>query len=110
MAHDENRWKDEARNRDEDVRRDVRDRHEIGRSAYGSGGCSGNDYESGGYEDRDPSRRWGSDWGHAERGWRRDGRVRDDRLRDDLNDRLTEAPHIDATDIAFSVSGDSVAF
>ena len=103
MAHYENRWKDKPRNLDEGDRRDVLDRCDIGRGAYGSGGCSRNDYESGGYEDRDPSRRWGSDWGHAERGWRRDGQ-----MRDDLNDRVTEALHIDATDIAVSVSGGSV--
>ncbi|KAA0680224.1 BON domain-containing protein [Azospirillum brasilense] len=176
MTQYENRWKDEARNVDEDDRRDVRDRNEFGRGAYGAGGYPRSDYESGGSGGRDPARRWGSDWGHAERGWHRDdrawdGRMRDDRMRgerhrdepigmarernfweqagdevaswfgnddaerrreederraqfrgrgprgytrsderirDDLNDRLTEDSYLDATDIAVSVSGGEV--
>ncbi|TWA74474.1 osmotically-inducible protein OsmY [Azospirillum brasilense] len=83
MAQHENRWKDEARNVDEDDRRDVRERNDFGRGAYGAGGYPRSDYESGGSGGRDPSRRWGSDWGHAERGWHRDDRMRDDRMRDD---------------------------
>ncbi|MBY3755682.1 BON domain-containing protein [Azospirillum formosense] len=171
MSQYENRWKDEARNVDEDDRRDVRDRNEFGRGAYGAGGYPRSDYENGGSGGRDPGRRWGSDWGHAERGWHRDdrgsdGRMRgerhrdepigmarernfweqagdevaswfgnddaerrrqederraqfrgrgprgytrsDERIRDDLNDRLTEDPYLDATDIAVSVSGGEV--
>ncbi|KAA0684117.1 BON domain-containing protein [Roseomonas genomospecies 6] len=171
MAQHENRWKDETRNVDGDERREARDRGDFGRGAYGAGGYPGSDYESGGYGDRDPSRRWGSDWGHAERGrhgndhlqgdrmraehhrdepiglasernfweqagdeiasWfgnddaerrREDDEMRarhrgrgprgytrsDDRIRDDLNDRLTEDPYVDATDITVSVAGGEV--
>lgn len=166
MAQYENRWKDEARNVDEDKRREVRDRGDFGRGAYGAGGYPRSDYESGGYGDRDPSRRWGSDWGHAERGWHGNDRMRDerhrdepiglasernfweqagdeiaswfgnddaerrreedemgarhrgrgprgytrsdDRIRDDLNDRLTEDPYVDATDITVSVTSGEV--
>ncbi|MDQ2101878.1 BON domain-containing protein [Azospirillum isscasi] len=156
MVQHENRWRDEARNPDEDDRQDVRDRKEFGRGAYGAGGSPRSDYKSGGYDERDPGRRWGSDWGHAERGWHRDepiGMARergfweqagdeiaswfgnddaerrrqdderraqhrgrgprgyarsDERIRDDLNDRLTEDPYIDATDVEVSVAGGEV--
>lgn len=178
MAQYENRWKDEARNVDGDEGREVRERSEFGRGAYGAGGYPGSDYQSGDYGQggthgqsgdyggRDPSRRWGSDWGHAERGWhgndhsqgnrmrdepiglagernfweqagdeiaswfgnddaerrREEDEMRarhrgrgprgytrsDDRIRDDLNDRLTEDPYVDATDITVSVAGGEV--
>ncbi|WP_448192978.1 BON domain-containing protein [Azospirillum sp. sgz301742] len=101
----------------------------FGPEDYGGGTSRGGvDYERGGFQIRggtgrgDLERGFGQgrafrDYGRDE--WRREGRGHrgrgprgytrsDDRIREDLSDRLTDDPYVDASDIEIAVSGGEI--
>ncbi|WP_146038783.1 BON domain-containing protein, partial [Paracoccus sp. SY] len=96
--------------------RDYGDR-DYGRRGYDHGNYRGSDdrgfFERAGDEvaswfgDEDAQRRRERDAGHSGRGPRNYSRS-DDRIREDVSDRLSDDRHIDASDIEVSVSGGEV--
>lgn len=71
------------------------------RGPYGSGGSARGPGQGGGPEER---RGWGEHRGRGPRGYTRS----DERIREDVNDRLADDPHLDARDIEIAVQNGEV--
>ena len=73
-----------------------------GMGPYGAGGYSGG--MGGAYGEREHERERGRFAGRGPKGWQRS----DDRIREDINERLTDHPHIDASEIEVTVQNGEV--